>query len=325
MRVLQVSPTKGEHCGVALFGERLATELEAQGIGVTTVPGLDGPTDADVVLIQHHAELLDDAGVRAIGSRAGRPVVLFAHSTGIEGLLEAVDGVMAMSSGMVPETGTATLVFPHPARTPERLSDRSALRARFGLPLQDRILGTCGFLRFERQLVEILSALLPRVAGAGGLVQVMTSPWYIDSPGLVEEIAAVGRRYPGHFVHEHRHLPEEELNLRLQACDLLWCWTRASSQPYASGVASELYASGSRVVAADKLQHEQILRLPNVVRAPAVLDAFVAEVTRQVQEGEDGRHNPSPVSWDRHIRAIARFLHDVALSWSTRTGEAAMS
>jgi len=31
MRVLQISPTKGEYCGVALFAERLAVELEHLG------------------------------------------------------------------------------------------------------------------------------------------------------------------------------------------------------------------------------------------------------------------------------------------------------
>jgi hypothetical protein len=318
MRVLQISPTKGEFCGVALFAERLAVELATLDFDVTTVPDLNDAVDADVVLIQHHVELLDDRRVEAICSKAGCPVVLFAHSTGVEGVIEAVDGVMAMSSGIVPDTRTPVLVFPHPARTPERLSERGALRTRFGLPSEGKIIGTCGFLKFERQLVEILSALLPCASESGWFVQVITSPWYIESPGLVDEIGAVGKKYPGHFRHEHRHVTEEELNLRLQACDLLWCWTRAQSSPYASGVASDLYASGSRVVAADKMQHEHILRLPNVLWAPATLTAFLEELITQARCSGGERHDPGPVSWTRQIRTVARFLHEVGLGSGSR-------
>jgi hypothetical protein len=316
MRVLQISPTMGQHCGVALFGERLAAELETLGIGVTTVSELKDSVDADIVLIQHHVELLDDAQVRAICSRAKRPVVLFAHEKGIEGVIDVVDGVMAMSAGIVPDIDKAVLVFPHPARTPTRLSDRNALRARFGLPPKSKIIGTCGFLKFERQLVEILSALLPYAAESDWFVQVNASPWFIESPGLIEEITAIGGRHPGHFGLEQNYLTEEALNLRLQACDILWCWTRAESSPYASGVASNMYASGSRIVAADKLQHEHVLRLPNVVRAPASLGAFVKELVFQTRCSDGERHDPSPVSWTRHIREVVRFLHEAELGGS---------
>jgi hypothetical protein len=313
MRVIQISPTMGMYCGIALFAERLAAELRTLDISVETVPDSNGVVDADVVLIQHHVELLDDDKVKAICSRAEYPVVLFAHSTGIEGVINIVDGVMTMSSGIVPDTDTPALVFPHPARTPKSLSGRTALRAQLGVPSNRKIVGTCGFLKFERQIAEILSAILPYAAKSAWFVQVTTSPWYIESPGLVDEIAAFARRYPGHFGHEHRHLVEEELNLCLQACDLLWCWTKAPSSPYASGVASDLYASGSRIVAADKTQHEHILRLPNVVRAPALLDTFLEELVCQMQRGTSERHDPSPVSWTQHILTVARFIHEVRL------------
>jgi hypothetical protein len=318
MKVLQISPTKGKHCGIALFAERLAAELEFFDIDVATHAELSDGAGADLVLLQHHAELLDNENVQAVCAAVPCPVVLFAHSTGIEGAIEAVDGVMAMSSGLVPVTDRAVLVFPHPARIPDRLSERSRLRARFGLPSDAKIVGTSGFLRYERQFVEILRELVPQAAKSGWLVTLMTSPWYLDSPGLLDEITAVGKSFPGHFEHEHGHLSETELNLRLQACDLLWCWTRARSNPYASGVASDLYASGSRVVAADKQQHEHIIGLPNVVRAPTSLSRFVQELVRQMARGDLQRHDPSPISWAQQIEAVAAFLHGVRQGGTSR-------
>lgn len=308
MKVAQLSPTQGEYCGIALFADRLAAALAPLGVRVSTSRKLAADSDANVVLLQHHAELVRDDEVRSLRARAGRPVVLFAHSTGIAGVVHAVDGVMAMSRGMVPETGVPTLVFPHPAFTPERLSDRGAIRARLGLPVEARIVGSCGFLKFERQLTQILPAILPAAAEWGWFVQLVTSPWYRESPGLLEEIAALAGRHPGRVRHEHAHLSEAELNLRLQACDLLWCWTRAASSAYASGVASDLYASGSRMVVADKLQHEHVLGFPNVVRAPATLSGCVDELLRQMRHSRGERHDPAPVSWAVQAGAVQRFL-----------------
>jgi hypothetical protein len=317
VRLLQVSPTLGQHCGVAVFADSLAAELSPLGIHVTTIGELATPVDADLVVLQYHEELMGEPEIRAFRASVACPLVLVAHSSGIGGLLDVIDGVMSMSPGIIPVAATPpTLVFPHPCWTPERLSDRDATRARFGLR-QSRTIGTCGFLRFERQLVEMLSALLPHAVELGWSVQLTTSPWRIDSPGVIEGIRSLDRRYPGTLAWVHEHLPTEELNLRLQACDLLWCWTRAPSMAYASGVASQQYASGTRIVAADKQQHEHILVLPNVVRAPVVLDDFAAEVVKQMRHADGCRHDPSVISWERQARKVAQFLRLVAHSRSS--------
>ena len=318
MRVLQVSPTMGQPCGIALFADRLARELEALEFEVTTVSDLNGVAAADLVLVQHHVELLNDHQVKTMCSKTRRPAVLCAHSDGIEQVVDLFDGVLAMSPGLVPHTDVPTFVFPLPVPTPQGLSDRNALRARFGLPVNKKIIGTCGYLKFERQLVEILSALLPQAVQSGWYVQLLTSPWYLPSPGLLDQLDDIVKTYPSNIGHQHRHLEDGELNLRLQACDLLWCWTAAQSSPYGSGVASDLYASGSRIVAADKMQHEHILNLPNVVRAPGTLEGFVEELLCQMQSDDYERHDPSPVSWSQQIFSIASFLQEVRRSCSSR-------
>lgn len=312
MRVAQVSPTKDEPCGLAVWADDLGAHLSGHGFSVRTT-SLDAVElcDSDLVLVQHHDELGIEERLAELCARSPCPVVLFAHSTGAGPLLGLVDGVLAMSAGLVPDTELPTFVFPHPAFVPDGLEDRTALRAEFGLRTGGKVLGSCGFLKFDRQLVELLSLLLPRLAETNSAVHLLTSPWRLDSPGVLDGIAELAERHPERVWHEHRMLDGIEMNRRLQACDVVWCWTRAPSTAYASGVISRLYGSGSRVVAVDKEQHEHVLGLPNVVRAPTSLPEFVDVLLAEIAASSVPRHDPDPVSWRHVVPRVAAFLREV--------------
>jgi hypothetical protein len=223
-------------------------------------------------------------------------------------LSERIAGFLAMCPDMVPETDRPVHLFPHPACVPECLEDRTILRNRFGLPIKNMILGTNGFLKFERQFVEILNVLLPHAKKNDWFVNIITSPWYIDSPGLISEIEELQSSYSAFFRFENIFLDEQTLNQRLQACDLLWCWTKAPSGPYASGVISVQYASGTRIFAADKQQHNHVLELPNVIRGPDKLEPFIEQLIVETERANRQRHDPSPISWDRCIHELALFF-----------------
>ena len=311
MRLLQVVPTLGLDCGLPVLATTLAERLAEVGVASTAAATLPDDPDADAVLLWFHSDLLGPEDVRALRAATDRPIALFVHSTGAEAALEAVDGVLAMSPGLVPGDAPRPHVFPHPA-TPQPLADRAALRRRFGLPKDARVLGTCGFLRFERRFDEIAARLAPLAEEAGWFVQITTSPWYRESPGVIDRLTELRTLYPGSFGFEYRHLDEAELVLRLQACDLLWCWTAAPSSPYASGVVATQYASGTRLVVADKQQHELVLGLPNVVRAPARLEEFVEVLAAEAAADRLERHDPTPVSWDGVLPGLTHWLTQLA-------------
>lgn len=312
MRILQISPSQGAHCGIALFAEALAEALRRRGVTVDTVAGAGaGPGTEDVVLLHHHPDLLDTAAVARVRDARGRPLVLFAHAAGFEGALAALDGVLTVARGLLSPGMHAAHAMTHPARVPSRLEDRGALRTRFGLPVGTRVLGTSGFLRFERQFVEVTERILPVALEAGWCIQLVISPWRLPSPGIVDALERLAADAPAHLRVVYRHLEDAELNLRLQACDLLWCWTAAPSSPYGSGVLADQYASGTRIVAADKQQHADVLALPNVVHGPSDLDLFVAKLIDESYDGAPSRHDPAPVSWDRQIGDVVKLLESV--------------
>jgi len=52
--------------------------------------------------------------------------------------------------------------------------------------------------------------------------------WFAPTTPSLERLRI---RFPDHFRFEHAFVDTERLNRRLQACDLLWCWTDAASLP----------------------------------------------------------------------------------------------
>jgi hypothetical protein len=319
MKVLQVIPTLGRHCGLAVLAGALDERLNCAGVDSRLAPTLVPNTDADVVLLWFHADLMGPDEILALGAQTDRSFALFVHSAGAESAFDAVDGLLAMSPGLAPHHAPCRHVFSCPA-TPEPLLDRVALRERLGLPIDRRVMGTCGFLRFEREFERVAARLVPHAEERGWFVQITTSPWHIDSPGVVDELERIREQHPASFGFEYRHLDEPELIHRMQACDLLWCWTRAPSSPYASGVVATQYASGTRLIVADKLQHEQVLGLPNAVRGPAELEDFVTALVTEADAERFGRHDPEPVSWAGVVPDLVRWLEQVSSSTCRRRG-----
>jgi len=309
MKVLQIAKLQAELCGVSLFARHLQEEVRPFGVDVDTVPEMPADVEADLVLLHHHDELFDDDEVGAIAGAAAAPVVIFAHGQMTARLCAAVDGVVAMCPGMTPPGDTPVHLMPLPAWVPSALEDRAALRREFDLPADAVVVGTNGFLKFDRQWPEVAAALLQ--GDARVFVEILASPWRLESPGLVDRLERLGADQDGRLRLSYSFLDTKTLNRRLQACDLLWCWTAAPSRPYASGVIADQYASGTRIVACAKAQHAHVLTLPNTVGAPNDLDGFIAEVVRETRDGVRLRHDPAPIAWGCCLGGLSLFLRAV--------------
>lgn len=323
MRVVQVATTAGQSCGIGNFALNLAVELSQAGVDINTVTAMpELAAGADVVLIHYGSGVITPRDVEAI-DRLSAPVVVFAHDPGAAAVADRAVGAIAMAPGML-ETIRPLLVFPHPAWTPDHPEDRDALKVRLGLPPAP-VIGTSGFLMFHRQFPLVLQWLLPEAARRGWFVYLATSKWFGGSPGLVESLDALRARYPDNFAYTTRFASRESLNARLQACDIIWCWTKERSIASASGSVSDQYASGTHLYVTDKAQHRHVLGLTNVTAAPTTLDEFVAGLVAEADAGIFTRHDPAPISWSHHIPTIIDFLSGLVPGgqpWRERTIEA---
>jgi hypothetical protein len=281
-------------------------------VEVSTTATLSPAEGCDVTIVQHEWGLFRAEDLHCFCEQSSTPVVIFAHSGGVESLAATADGTIAMHRGIVALIEGPTLVIPHPAWIPRELQDRRQLRERFGLGDRSFVVGSSGFISGFRQFPEILSRLLPVIRDADGCVELMSSrcggPWCSEWERIEPELDQLRQEYPKHFRYEGGFLSHEELNLRLQACDLLWCFTNRASSAYASGVAADHYASGTMMVLADVEQHRDIIKRRGTVAAPADLHGFVETLLTTIRDRRFQRHDPEAYSWLTASHDIIEFL-----------------
>jgi hypothetical protein len=307
MRIRQLVTSAGQACGIAVAAEAIDRALTALGARVlTTGWPRDAVADCDALLVHYAPENVAIGQIRRLCQGQREPVVVIAH-TDLEGPDDLADVVAAYVTfhprafGPMPRP---VLCRPLPALAPPTPSTRSAARQALGLDEQRVMIGSSGFLLAHRRFPDMVGQLLPHAMAHDWLVYLATGRWMRRDHGLESALAVLQRAYPRHFQFSREYLAPDRLSLCLHACDLLWCWTNNPDRTYASGVASDQYASGSRLVLAEKVQHEHILGLLNVVRAPREFQPFFDVLLAEAQRGTYPSHDPSPVD-------IRRFARDV--------------
>jgi hypothetical protein len=316
MRLLQISSTHHDSCGIGTHSVSLERAVRHLGGEIRTTTELSTADGDDVVLVQHEWGLIPDADLRDYCAKSPVPVIMFAHAGGVEIFSEDVDGFIAMHPDIVQSLPGPSLAIPHPAWLPNVLEERSQLRTRFGLNDKSFVVGSSGFMTGFRQFPTIVTRLLPLVRAHGGFIELVTpavsGPWHPDER-IEAELGWLHKEHSDHFRYDTRYHATDELNLRLQACDLLWCFTNRASSAYASGTAADQYASGTAMVLSDIEQHHHILRKDGMISAPADIDGFTDTLLQAVEERRFARHDPTTFSWLDAARMIIDFCQRCAL------------
>ncbi|MEQ8787401.1 MAG: hypothetical protein RIC55_13935 [Pirellulaceae bacterium] len=315
MRILQLCRPWGRACGIANFAGNLHAAFVGAGVEVET--RRDAPADAnfDVVLIQHEHCFYSPTEVRALlADTAGARRVVFAHSPGLADLDGLVEGFACMNAGMV-DTRRPLHMDHHPAYT-RPLDNRDLLKRRLGLEKFDVVLGTTGFVNPPRRFDRFAAQLAPLCEQNNWCLYFATAlHWHTpQNSGLrqaSERLQRVARRHPRMVRLERNFLHACEVNEILQACDLNWCWTEVPSKPYASGVASDLFGAGTRLLVADKQQHRAVFDLPGVTRGPQDFDDFLDRLSQLACDGDFSRHHGAALSWDVWAARFLSFLRSL--------------
>ena len=315
MRILQVCPSLNRPCGVGNFARNVESALREAGVSITTSEQYTHASMHDLVLVQHEFALYSTEGLKSWLRTQPGSKALFAHSPGADAFAEEVGGFVTLSGGMI-DAPRSTLVLPHPGWSAPNLLDRTTLKDEFGWSGRRCVVGTNGFISPSRQYDAVLWRLLDFAVEQDALIYVHcplhgshdSRPGYRDQELRLLEMA---RKYPEHLELNMRFVDQESLDRRLQACDLLWCWTATPSKPYGSGTCSDQYGSGTRLVVVQKQQHWQVLGLPNVVAAPDNIDAFVDVLKSEMLQGNFARHDPAPLSWKTFAERLIAFLADL--------------
>lgn len=312
-RVLQIAPTLGAACGIANFAQNLHDAASCENLPIET--HLAAPAELagyDVALIQHErsfycrsprvlerqARRLEAAGIRRVA---------FIHSA--TNLDHMVDAYLTMAPGMV-ETEKPVHTIDLPAYSAPPI-DRQAARREVGLAAYDLIVGAHGFLTPARRFDAIVRRLAPAAAARNGALILAVSTHAKAGPAhqaATDRLITEALRWPNVYIAHGFHA-RETINALMQLCDLAVCWTDVESRPYGSAVASDLYGTGVRLIAADKIQHRAVIGRPNVVAAPEGLADFLDVVVAEMAAGPPWpRHDPTPLSWPAAIVPLFDFL-----------------
>ncbi len=281
--------------------------------------------DVDVVLIQHEWAIYETTKLYHFCSQCDKPIIFFAHSPRAELFDELVDGFIVMSNGMLPKAKSPVHLMSHPSWVPESLTERGELKRKFGLEDYDVVIGTNGFLHTDRQFAEITEDILMRkldLEMSDGrerkwLIDLITSrhtnhemSMHATSEKELEDLEDL--EY-WDFRYGNTFLTQEDMNLRMQACDILWCWTKVPSGPYGSGSASDQYGSGTRMVVTNKQQMNHVFGWPNVVVASPDLQGFVQVLVDEVDKGHFPRHDPELIAWESCAGTVVEFMNSLGI------------
>ena len=313
MRIQHIATTLGQPCGIGLFAEKLTTALKSAGAEVKCDTHLISDGAADLVLLEHEWAILPTDAVRRFRQQCQVPIVLIPHTADGSELADCVDGFIVLNDAVLSPTDKPVLHLSHPSFAPDQLTNRAKLKRDLGLTDAAVVIGTSGFLMEHRHFAAAVARLMSSAQENHWLVCVCTSQHPTSPDWMRMELEAYAEAFPRNFIYINRFMPTDELNRYWQACDLLWCWTVLPSRAsYASGVAADMYGSGTRLILADKAQHTPVLSLPNVVRAPADLDGMMQMVSAQARTGDFPRHDPRPVGWEATAGRILGFLESCA-------------
>lgn len=314
-KVLQICRQMATACGIANFASNVHAALLAAGVEVETQRSLPAVLNADVVLIHHEFSFYSgEAFVRLLDQAGGLPRIVAAHSPGLEGLDERVEAFVTMAPDML-QTGHAVHQAFLPAFT-RPLRDRAELRAELDLPADQFLIGSGGFVTPPRQFARWIYQLGPICRKRGWGLVLQTPRHHRQTPQLDEEnhqVSLAAEQFADVVHLQRRWLTPTEANSYAQAADLLWVWTQVASQSYGSAAASDLWGSGTQILAADKIQHGAILGRPGTVTGPEAFGPFLDALVALAATGESPRHDPAGLSWEAWTGPFLAFLRKVAL------------
>lgn len=313
MKVLQVSPTYGEACGIGNFSAALQEQADDLGLFFQTERDFQKYDNGfDLVLLHHEHSFFPVERLRSKLVRIDAPVVMFLHSPS-DGCLESLaDGFVCMNKGMV-STDKPFLETYIPGYVPLHLSDRRSVKRELGLSSFDAVVGTSCFVSPRRELSRMVSIL-------GATFKYNNWCLFLNTPRHYRHSRQVGlqraynslRRAAAKFGRnvkiDAKFRSQDERCRRLQACDLLWCFTSVPPKQYASSACSDLYGTGVRLIVSKLPQHESVLELDNAVTTSRGIEGFCKELVNQVSTGNFPRHDPLPIGWTSWFPSFYKFL-----------------
>jgi len=323
---IQVS-SYGDRCGIATYSERLCNALnnlkkdkDGNEVEVEAYQFINKPKkNTDIISLQFEPGLMPPPTMQHMTNTYSQPIVVTVHHIGylpqMWGLVEGFHFHNVEQFEDYEEQPWNKRVIPHPALVyPNK--DKMEIRKKLGLPLDKKIIGTFGFITGTgKNLPETVRHLLNNLS-SDEFLYLGTAFWKGGDLGRKEAIEYVVSELgkENQFRLDSEFVSEEELNEKMQACDLLWAWCNVPKHGKGSqsGAVADMYGARRKLIVKDSAHYSFIGQQDKVLVGREDPKDFAIDVLNALRsEDLDDIQDPEWLSWENQAVEYLDFFQEV--------------
>jgi len=321
----------GQRCGIYTYSKRLTkylnemdTDIDGNEVNVEAYMFASKPQkNTDLICVQYEPGLIPPVPTRdgrlslqELSQNNIEPMVVTAHHTGgLESFYNTLDGFIFHSLDQTEKKPWDYTIIEHPALVfPKK--DKKKLRKKYGLPQNKKILGTAGFIAGTGKNLPITVNELLKKLNKDEFLYLTTSFWKGGDFGHKHDIMKVvedsGKEKQ--FRLDTDFVSAEDLNEKLQACDLLWTWCAVgpNEKGSQSGIAADMYGSYTKLIVKNSAHYSYIGSQDKVEIGRANPADFAKDVLELARNGDlTDVPDPTWISWEEKIKDYLAYFQSV--------------
>lgn len=322
----------GERCGIATYSERLCNALnnlkeDAFGEEVDVNAFIfkrKAKGNPDVICVQYEPGLIPPMPIgdgrlslAELIEKYSQPIVITAHHiNGLQRFYGGADGFIFHSEDQEPgEKPWTYRTIQHPSLVFEK-KDKDKLREKFDLPKDKKIIGTTGFIAGTGKNLPTTVEHILKELNDDEFLYVSTAMWKGGDNGrtnqILEKVKKLGKE--DQFRLDTDFVSAEELNERMQACDLLygWCAVGPNSKGSQSGAAADMYGSRTKLILKKSAHYSFIGEQDKVIVGREDPKDFADDVINVLRnEDLEDTQDPEWLSWEEKAKEYLDYFQEV--------------
>jgi len=316
---IQIS-SLGQRCGCFTYANRLNKYLN-QVKDVSSKMFVDKYRNGklDVICIQYEPGLMPPQKLNGLLNQYTEPVVLTSHHMGqLQQFYPMLDGVVLHAEDQAGEKPWDYTVIPHPALVYKE-KDKMKLRKKYNLPTDKKIVGTMGFICGTGKILPKTVELLLKGLKDDEFLYLITPFWKGGDMGRlkqIEQVVKASGKENNFRIDTDFMVDEEELNEKMQCCDLMYSWNNMpkNARGSQSGSAADIYGARVKLIVKDCPHFSFIGEQEGVLVGREGAEEFVEDVLNALRN-EDLENVPDPkwLSWEEQIKNYISYFKQIAM------------
>jgi len=307
----------GQRGGINTYSQRVCKYLnEIKNVNAFIfVDKIRKSQNVDLINIQYEPGCTPPQVLQKFLNKYTEPIVITVHHTGmVPQFYPMLDGLIFHSQNQIVGEPWEYTIIPHPALVfPEKGKEK--MRKKYNLPKDKKIIGTMGFIAGTgKQLPRMVEEILKKMKD-DEFLYCITSFWkggdFGDSEKVNNIVKSLGKE--NQFRIDLDFISEEELNEKMQCCDLLFSWNDSNQPGGNSGAAMDMIGARRKVIVKNVPHYQEALKIEGVLKGREDQKEFAEDVLNALRnENLDDVPDPEPYSWESLIKKQLDYFKEVA-------------